>query len=144
MIKRLDTIRVPYATMHCMQNGMFSLNNGLIANDQKTDDNFITQSYQDEFEEEPPQIRGDFHIPQNNKVNIMPVPPSISGAEAGEPSLKNAETMPQKDRPKLYKGKSMFSKEMKTQNMTQSSAEKNPGLTAVDVGDGMGIFAFDI
>ena len=43
----------------------------------------------------------------------MPVPPSISGVNTGEPSLKNAETMPEKKRPKLSKGKSVL-KELKT------------------------------
>jgi len=33
LLKRLEHVRVPYASCHSMTNGMFSINNGLIAKD---------------------------------------------------------------------------------------------------------------
>jgi len=33
LLKRLEHIRVPYAASHSISNGMFSINNGLIAKD---------------------------------------------------------------------------------------------------------------
>ena len=38
LLKRLEHVRVPYASCHSIENGMFSINNGLIAKDAKEDD----------------------------------------------------------------------------------------------------------
>ena len=72
-LKRLEGVRLPYASSHSWNNGEYSISNALIGKDEKEDDVHICVEWQQDNEEEPRLITADYHIPKTNKVKAPDV-----------------------------------------------------------------------
>ena len=82
MIKRLDGIRRPYASLHSLCNGIFSVNNSMIETEPRMDDLFIIKKYQQDFDAEPPAPRIDNHAPGKYEINQRPSVPQINESQS--------------------------------------------------------------
>ena len=72
-LKRLEGVRLPYASSHSWNNGEYSISNALIGRDEKEDDVYICVEWQKENDDEPKLITADYHIPKTNKVKAPDV-----------------------------------------------------------------------
>ena len=68
MRRRLEGIRVPYATQYQGVNLMISVCNAMLQRDERHDDDTLTQKFCEENEAEPEAGRGDYHAPFHNPV----------------------------------------------------------------------------
>ena len=69
-MKELNKIRLPYATLHTLQNSLMSVNDSLLYREEREDDHFLCEDL------EPDSAIKDFHVPATNKINLKPAPPA--------------------------------------------------------------------
>jgi hypothetical protein len=70
-MKELNKIRLPYATLHTLQNSLMSVNDSLLYREVREDDHFLCE------DTEPESAIKDYHVPATNKIVLKPAPPAV-------------------------------------------------------------------
>jgi len=71
-MKELNKIRLPYATLHTLQNSLMSVNDSLLYREVREDDHFLCE------DAEPESAIKDYHVPATNKIVLKPAPPIVA------------------------------------------------------------------
>ena len=80
-MKELNKIRLPYATLHTLQNSLMSVNDSLLHREEREDDDYLVE------DPEPVSVALDYHMPATNKINYKPAPPMVPDYQIKTPTV---------------------------------------------------------